>query len=325
MIHRSSQSKNTHNDDSAQLQTIVDNTNLASNGLNRDSIFSVFLSIIPTASILLCYIAINALLATNSLHISMILYIILLKTLFIAGNMIAYMTFSSLVNFSVYWRSSLLTNAFIVGFMLSHQHTYTSLVSFGYYTMCLSFFHLSEFVITALFNEEVTTDSFLLNHSIEYGLAALASWTEFAVEVFLFPQLKLSLYTRFVGLFLVMFGELFRKLAMYTAGTNFNHYIQERKKRDHMLVKTGVYALVRHPSYFGWFFWSIGTQILLANPICTILYSIATWKFFKSRILYEEFHLIKFFGKEYINYQAKVPSGIPFVKGCIMYAEPSLD
>jgi protein-S-isoprenylcysteine O-methyltransferase len=267
----------------------------------------------------------NALITSNNVQIGGIIYIILLKTLFLVGNTIAYMTFSSLMNFSVYWRSSLLTNAFIVGFMLSHQSSYPALISFGYYTMCLSFFHLSEFVITALYNEEVTTDSFLLNHSLEYGLAALASWTEFTVEVFFFPQLKMSLYTRFVGLFLVMFGELFRKLAMYTAGTNFNHYIQERKKRDHILVQTGVYSLVRHPSYFGWFFWSIGTQILLANPICAVLYTIATWKFFKSRILYEEFHLIKFFGKEYINYQAKVPSGIPFVKGCIMYAEPSLD
>ncbi len=310
---------------SNQLRVTSTNNSNNNNNHNNNCIFSVLLSLIPVACILLFYIFINELINMNNIEISMFMYLIIMNALFMASNIISYLTLSSLINLSVYWRSSLLTNVFLIGFMLTNQQTYATLISLGYYVMCLSFFHLSEFVFTAMYHEEVNTDSFLLNHSIEYALAALASWTEFAIECLFFPSLKLNLYTRFLGLFLVMFGELFRKLAMYTAGKNFNHYIQEKKKTDHILVQTGVYALVRHPSYFGWFFWSIGTQILLANPICTVLYTIATWKFFKSRILYEEFHLIKFFGKQYLNYQSRVPSGIPFVKGCIVYAEPSLD
>lgn len=316
MIQRSSQSN------SNQQIRVNNNTPSISHhyGLNRDCIFSVLLSFIPIISILFLYIIMNAMLNVNSF-----LYILIVIALFILANLISFVTLFSMMNFSVYWRSALLSNTFLIGFMLANQDSYSSIICFGYYVMCLSFFHLSEFVFTAMYHEEVTTDSFLLNHSLEYGLAALASWTEFAIELFLIPSIKLNLYARFIGLFLVLFGELFRKLAMYQAGTNFNHYIQERKKRDHILVQTGVYSLARHPSYFGWFFWSIGTQILLANPICTILYTVATWSFFKSRILYEEFHLIKFFGKEYQKYQAKVWSGIPLVKGCIQYAEESLD
>lgn len=31
---------------------------------------------------------------------------------------------------------------------------------------------------------------------------------------------------------------------------------------------------IRHPGYLGWFMWSISTQVLLANPICTGLFSL---------------------------------------------------
>lgn len=230
------------------------------------------------------------------------------------------------MEFKIYWRASLLTNTFLLGFMVAHQEQNVALVCFGYYLMVLSFFHMSEFVVTALYNSsECSTDSFLINHSMEYGVAMVVSWTEFFIEMFLFPSLKVNLYVRFLGLFLCMFGEVFRKLAMYTCGTNFNHYVQERRKEGHVLVKTGIYSLVRHPSYFGWFYLSIGTQILLGNPICFLLYAGSSWKFFKTRIAYEEFHLIKFFGREYTNYQKKVSTGIPFIGGYIIDGDDNLD
>ncbi len=108
-------------------------------------------------------------------------------------------------------------------------------------------------------------------------------------------------------------------------GTNFNHYVQERRKTGHTLVKTGIYSLVRHPSYFGWFYWSVGTQVLLANPVCAVLYAVSSWKFFSSRITYEEFHLVKFFGRENTEYQRRVSTGIPFVRGFVHYGQESLD
>lgn len=318
--------RTTNNNSNNQLKVINSQTNrYQRNGLGRDCIFSVALSFIPIVSVLVLNFIINGIISMNNLSVDWFLYSLIILAIIVFSNIAAYISLSSLMDFSVYWRSSFLANSFLVGSLLANQGVFPTLVCLGYYMMCLSFFHLSEFVFTAMFHEEVTTDSFLLNHSLEYSLAAFASWTEFALELFLIPSIKLNLYSRFIGLFLVMFGELFRKLAMYTAGTNFNHYIQERKRRDHVLVKSGVYSLVRHPSYFGWFFWSIGTQILLCNPLCTVIYAVASWNFFKSRILYEEFHLIKFFGKEYQNYQARVPSGIPFVKGCIVYSEDSLD
>ncbi|CAF1002720.1 unnamed protein product [Brachionus calyciflorus] len=285
--------------------------------MSENYIHSVLLSFIPVAIIYIVYSLVSILYSPSGVW-----WFLMTNSIFFTGNLIALETLKSIMIYKIYWRSTLITNTFLIGFLLACQTSYPTLISFGYYLMVLSFFHLSEFVFTALFNQkEVTTDSFLLNHSKEYAIAALSSWTEFFLEALIFPSIKHNLYLRFTGLFLCLFGEFFRKLAMYTAGTNFNHFVQETRQKDHVLVTKGVYRLVRHPSYFGWFYWSIGTQILLANPICTVLYTIVTWKFFKARIIFEEYYLIRFFGAQYIQYQKKVMSGIPFVQGFVLIDE----
>ena len=77
----------------------------------------------------------------------------------------------------------------------------------------------------------------------------------------------------------------------------------------------GVYAWCRHPSYVGWFLWSVGTQLVLGNPVCFLLYGWASFAFFKERIYIEEYTLISFFGSRYREYQAKVATGIPGIPG----------
>ena len=56
--------------------------------------------------------------------------------------------------------------------------------------------------------------------------------------------------------------------------------------------------------------------VVLCNPVCFVLYTIATYKFFEDRIPDEESLLFHFFGDEYAEYKKAVPrSGIPFVDG----------
>ena len=74
-----------------------------------------------------------------------------------------------------------------------------------------------------------------------------------------FKQLR---YVSMFGLLLTIAGEIIRKASMITASTNFNHYVQYKKQRDHQLVTHGIYSFCRHPSYVGWFLWSIGTQVM---------------------------------------------------------------
>ena len=186
----------------------------------------------------------------------------------------------------------------------------------GFYILALSFFHQSEFITTALFNpHRLSLDSYILNHSTEYHIAAVASWVEYALEVWLVPSLKSYLLLARIGLVMVVCGESMRKLAMFTARSNFSHLVMFRKRADHELVTNGVYGLSRHPAYVGWFYWSIGTQLMLCNPLCTVAYSAASWAFFNDRIHDEEEALLHFFGQKYVDYQKCVGTGLPFIYG----------
>ena len=80
-------------------------------------------------------------------------------------------------------------------------------------------------------------------------------------------------------------------------------------------MTSGPYYWRRHPSYFGWFLWAIGTQLILSNFICFFLWFAAAVTFFKDRVEDEEEYLIEFFEQDYIDYAAKTIIGIPFVPG----------
>ena len=109
---------------------------------------------------------------------------------------------------------------------------------------------------------------------------------EYLVEVYFFPNFKLrvSAFPTLAGLLLVLIGQITRTLAMVHAGTNFNHLVQRQRRPGHVLVTHGIYAWLRHPSYFGYFWWGLGTQLLLANPLCFITYAVVLWRFFNERI-----------------------------------------
>jgi len=115
---------------------------------------------------------------------------------------------------------------------------------------------------------------------------------------------------KLLAVVLIVGGQAFRSLAMIKAGTNFSHVPKVKKVEGHSLVTRGVYAWSRHPSYCGFFWWAIGTQILVGNVFCGMAYSIVLWMFFRDRIIKEERSLVEFFGKDYINYKQKTGTGI---------------
>uniref|UniRef100_M4C2J2 Protein-S-isoprenylcysteine O-methyltransferase n=1 Tax=Hyaloperonospora arabidopsidis (strain Emoy2) TaxID=559515 RepID=M4C2J2_HYAAE len=159
------------------------------------------------------------------------------------------------------------------------------LEQWGFYALALGFFHLMEFLLTAAYRP-----------------------TKVSYEWW-----KLHPLVRPVGLTLVVIGQFFRMAAMSTAANNFSHRIEYFKRKEHELVTNGVYRFIRHPSYLGWFWWIVGSQILLANPICAVGYTVVAWSFFHDRIPYEERLLLGFFPDEYPAYKARTFSGIPFM------------
>lgn len=100
---------------------------------------------------------------------------------------------------------------------------------------------------------------------------------------------------------------------MFSARHNFSHHIVDAKEHDHVLVTHGIYSIMRHPSYFGFYWWAVGVQLLLLNPICLGLSIFWLYRFFSDRIRYEEYTLLRFFGDEWNAYKAKTPTYLPLI------------
>lgn len=139
----------------------------------------------------------------------------------------------------------------------------------------------------------------------------------------------------------MLIGHGVRIAAFITAGSNFSHIVETgalvlpelcvyikyclanclpavacifaERRAEHQLITSGVYGTLRHPAYFGFFWWSVGTQILLCNPLCTVAYAVASWKFFSERIRYEEAYLRQFFGASYAQYRDCTTVGVPLI------------
>jgi protein-S-isoprenylcysteine O-methyltransferase len=217
----------------------------------------------------------------------------------------------------------------------------------------MSQFHLLEFAVTVCRQPEAaSSDSFLVNHSTGYTSAVLTSMMEFAIRNVagilmtyqngyrmycsasgnnrhqylrhtsswadgssksLYTQL-FTLYLPMLGWTMVLTGQALRTIAMYTAGSSFDHQIQIEKKTSHVLVTHGIYHWIRHPSYVGFYYYSIGTQLILGNALHSIIFAIVTNMFFRRRIPYEEETLCSLFGPNvYGKYARSTYIGIPFI------------
>jgi len=88
---------------------------------------------------------------------------------------------------------------------------------------------------------------------------------------------------------MLVVGQMVRTTAMAHAGSNFNHHVQSKKRAGHELITDGIYGWLRHPSYFGFFWWGLGTQVVLGNGVCLVAYAVVLWTFFRRRIESESY------------------------------------
>lgn len=183
------------------------------------------------------------------------------------------------------------------------------------YLMALALFHFLEFWVTARYNPtRVHSESFIINNGSAYTLAHTIALIEFSIEYAMFPNFKRgNCLTKVVGFALMIMGQSVRTLAMKTAGRSFNHLVQTKRQSDHKLITNGIYEYIRHPSYFGFFWWAVGTQLMLVNPLGVVGFAITLYTFFSDRIEQEEKFLVSFFGKSYVEYKSKTPVYIPFI------------
>lgn len=225
--------------------------------------------------------------------------------------------------------SGIALRAFCLGIALTVGTTGTLVLLLGtssplwrlpFFLTALSTFHFLEFWTTARYNtREAEVSSFLLTANWPaYAIAHTTASLECLIANLLFPgrtwfPFHLSPLVTLTGIGLVVIGQVVRSAAMVQAGPSFNHIVQQTQKREHILVTTGIYGKLRHPSYFGFFWWGLGTQLAMGNVVCFVGYAAVLWRFFSSRIRHEEVFLVKFFGDEYVDYRRRVGTKIPFV------------
>lgn len=164
----------------------------------------------------------------------------------------------------------------------------------------LSIFHWLEFYTTASYNPAAATVSaFLLQNGRAYNIAHSLAFLECFIHYQFYPDWSICPigwrpWWLGLGFALLVIGQGVRTTAMIHAGSNFNHLVQSKKKLGHELVTDGIYAWLRHPSYFGFFWWGLGTQIVLGNIICLQGYAAILSSFFKARIESEWFPFFEF-------------------------------
>lgn len=186
----------------------------------------------------------------------------------------------------------------------------------GVYLAALSIFHLLEFWVTAGWNaDKLSVDAFLLNNGIHYPMAHLVGAVEYFTLAYFWPRESWWWFQQgwvLLALPLLVGAQALRTLAMVHASNSFSHVVsRNRKAEDHVLVTSGVYQFSRHPSYTGFFYWALATQLMLGNIISTIGFAYVLGTFFDQRIIDEEKHLVRFFGQDYVDFRNKVGTWLP--------------
>jgi len=187
------------------------------------------------------------------------------------------------------------------------------------FLVLVTLFHIIEFAFVVCFHPKDTRYRALMMTPVPggaYSIALIAALIEFYAESWLWPLMpsfvgNIRLVLLVVGFTISFAGWAFRSVALFTAQSNFTHLVASRKTAKHQLVTQGVYRLCRHPGYVGWFLWSVGTQLMMGNPLCFAAYFGVSFMFFKGRIPGEEAYLVEFFGEQYLRYAERVPCGIP--------------
>lgn len=139
---------------------------------------------------------------------------------------------------------------YIVNLNLSVDTTdyFSILLQWSVYFFLLCSFHFIEFFVTAYYQENnLSYESYVINHSSAYTIAAVTSWIEYWMEIYFFGKTwKLNSFTYCFGLFLLLFGQIVRTLSMSTCGENFAHQIAHSRPKDHQLITHGIYRYVMY-------------------------------------------------------------------------------
>lgn len=127
-----------------------------------------------------------------------------------------------------------------------------------------------------------------------------------------FWQFEQSLAIQLLGFILASLGVWVSFAARKELGANWTHASESQIKNRHALVKTGIYAYIRHPIYLGLILCFVGGEIV-AGSYVFVLFLVALSVLSYAQALAEEKILTGHFGTEYTDYMRSTKMLIPYV------------
>ena len=94
-------------------------------------------------------------------------------------------------------------------------------------------------------------------------------------------------------------------------GRNWSITLQVRDR--HVLVKTGVYRLIRHPMYSSFFLLGLTQMLLLPNWLTGVSGVLGAGVLFTFRVLREERMMLESFGEQYRDYMTHTKRIVPWI------------
>ncbi len=158
--------------------------------------------------------------------------------------------------------------------------------------------------------EETRNNKHTDKYSIVFILIASAvSVGSSLIEWAYFSDQSSNLFLTILGILMILIGLIIRITAIHTLGKFFT--ATARTTNEHLLITSGPFSIMRHPSYAGAILVITGVPVLLNNLITffsTILLLFFAYDF---RIKSEEKVLISTFGEKYLQYSLKVKKIVP--------------
>jgi protein-S-isoprenylcysteine O-methyltransferase Ste14 len=136
--------------------------------------------------------------------------------------------------------------------------------------------------------------------------SCLGPWTAFSFHVW---GLDNDQSVAVAGIFVFLLGFVIRWIAIYQLGKMFtvNVVISD----THTLKTSGLYRIVRHPSYLGLLLIIAGLGMSLDSLLSLLMMLIPSFIALNYRISIEEKALIEEFGDQYLDYKKRVKKLIP--------------
>jgi protein-S-isoprenylcysteine O-methyltransferase Ste14 len=116
---------------------------------------------------------------------------------------------------------------------------------------------------------------------------------------------------KYIGLATIIMGIIIRFIAIKQLGKFFT--VDVTIRANHQLMQSGLYKLLRHPSYTGCLLSFLGYGIALNNWISLVVLFIPILLIFIYRMNVEEKVLTQQFGEKYLDYISRTKRLIPFL------------